>query len=191
MNPFTLVNPVTVARTGAGLAGTAVGLASSTARAGVRLVAWGVRSLQEPGTPSVSVPDAPPEPTRAASTSPPDTDVPPGPSLVAVEPHAPEAPPVDVVGQALAADRAQQRGDGPDGDGLAHEPRGASRDEEHGVSELQRAEVEEIAEETAAALEGDPEPPEPPSAPLVDPAETKAAATELRRMSRAADPDQG
>jgi hypothetical protein len=147
--------------------------------------------LQEPGTPSVSVPDAAPEPTQADSASSPDTDVPPGPSVVAVEPHAPEAPPVDVVGQALAAEQAQQRGEVPDGDGLAHEPRGASRDEEHGDSELQRAEVEEIADEAAAALEGDPELPEPPTAPLVDPAEAKAVATEMRRMSRAADPGQG
>ena len=169
MNPFTLLNPVAVARAGAGLAGTAVGVASSTARAGVRLVAWGVDSLQESGTPSVDHPGAVRDPAQGDSPSSAPTRVPPGPSVAAVEPHAPEGPPVDVVEQALAAEQAQQRGDGPDGDGLAHEPRGASRDEEHGDSELQRAEVEEIADEAAATLEGDPDLPEPLTAPLADP----------------------
>ena len=101
----------------------------------------------------------------------------------------PEAPPVDVVGETLAAEAAAERGDAPDGDGLAHEPRGASRDEEHGEAALQRAEVDEIADETAAALEGDVEPEEHLTQPLLDPADTKAVADDLRTMGRAADPD--
>jgi hypothetical protein len=74
---------------------------------------------------------------------------------------------------------------------MAHEPHGASRDEEHGHATLQRAEVEEIAAETEAALIGDVEPEEHLTEPLVDPADAKALAAELETMSRAADPGKG
>jgi hypothetical protein len=74
---------------------------------------------------------------------------------------------------------------------MAHEPRGASRDEEHGDAPLQPAEVTEIAEEASAALEGDVEPEQHLTQPLLDPADAKAAAAELSTMSRAADPDKG
>jgi hypothetical protein len=102
---------------------------------------------------------------------------------------APDGPPVDVVGETLAAEAAAERGDVPSGDGVAHEPRGASRDEEHGESALQRVEADEIAEEAAGALEGDIEPEEHLAQPLLDPADTKAVASDLRMMSRAAEPD--
>ncbi|RYU11638.1 hypothetical protein ETU37_13870 [Nocardioides iriomotensis] len=82
----------------------------------------------------------------------------PEPAVVRAEPHVPDEAPVDVVGEALAREAAAERGEGPQGAGMAHEPRGASRREEHGDAALQRAEREEIAEETAAALEGDVEP---------------------------------
>jgi ribonuclease E len=72
-----------------------------------------------------------------------------GPQIVLREPAPPELPPIDVVGQALAAEAAEE----PHA-GRAGEPRGASRDEEHGEAALQRAEADEIAEETAEALPG-------------------------------------
>ena len=96
-----------------------------------------------------------------------------------------------MVGEALAAEAAAERGEGPDGAGLAHEPRGASRNEEHGDAALQRAEVEEIAEEAAAALEGDVEPEQHLTEPLLDSADAKAVAAELATMSKAADTDKG
>jgi hypothetical protein len=71
-----------------------------------------------------------------------------GPQIVLREPAPPELPPIDVVGQALAAEADEPHA------GRAGEPRGASRDEEHGEAALQRAEADEIAEETAEALPG-------------------------------------
>jgi hypothetical protein len=117
-------------------------------------------------------------------------DAVPGPDIVPVEPHAPEEPPVDVVGQALAAEADE----GTEGVGLAHEPRGASRREEHGDVSLEPAEAEGIAEEVAAALEGEPETQEPPAhltEPLIDPAEAKALAAEMETMRKAAEPEKG
>jgi hypothetical protein len=72
-----------------------------------------------------------------------------GPQVVLREPAPPAEPPIDVVGQALAAEAEEE----PHA-GRAGEPRGASRDEEHGDAALQRAEADEIAEETAEALPG-------------------------------------
>ncbi len=72
-----------------------------------------------------------------------------GPQVVLREPAPPVEPPIDVVGQALAAEAEEQSYGG-----RAGEPRGASRDEEHGEAALQRAEVDEIAEETAEGLPG-------------------------------------
>jgi len=135
-----------------------------------------------------------PGPTTAAAAAAAVTGVeaaPAGPMVVPAEPHASEEPVIDVVGEALAAEVAAERGEGPDGTGLAHEPRGASRDEEHGEAGLQRAEVDEITEEAAAALEGDVEPEAHPSEPLLDPADAKAMAAEMQTMSKAADLDKG
>ena len=190
--------PVKVTRGALGLTGTAVGLAGAVARDTAHVLLSGLRHLGEAG-----VQDTGPEgtgwddeaanmagPTTAAAAQAAFTDVegaPSGPAIVPREPHAPLEPPIDVVGEALAAEREE----GGDGAGLAHEPRGASRDEEHGDAALQRAEVDEIAEEAAAALDGDIEPEEHLSEPLLDPADAKAMATELRTMSRAAEPDKG
>jgi hypothetical protein len=63
-------------------------------------------------------------------------------------PNLPAEPPVDVVGQALAAE-AQEPGQSPVGAGRATEPKPASRDEGHGEASLQPAERDEIAEEVA------------------------------------------
>lgn len=169
MNPLKLANPVTVLKGAAGLAGTAVGIASTVTRGALEVALACLDRLDESREPDAGT--APAVPT------------------VATGPPAPDGPPVDVVGQALAAEAAAERGDAPDGDGLAHEPRGASRDEEHGEAALQRAEADEIAEEAAAVLEGDVEPEEHLTQPLLDPADTKAVADDLRTMGRAADPD--
>lgn len=190
MNLLKLANPVTVTKGAFGLAGTAVGLAETITRETAHVVLWSLHQLREAAEQGTGT-----EPTTAPAVTATDTggtvveDVPPGPTVAPVEPHAPAEPPVDVVGEALAAEAARDEGQGPEGAGLAHEPRGASREEEHGDTGLQRAEVEEIAEEAAAALEGDVEPEEHLTAPLLDPADTKAVAAELQTMSRAADPD--
>jgi hypothetical protein len=84
-------------------------------------------------------------PAKAADPSPADD----GPQIVMREPAPPELPPIDVVGQALAAEAEEQ----PHA-GRAGEPRAASRDEEHGEVALQRAEADEIALETEEALPG-------------------------------------
>jgi hypothetical protein len=108
-----------------------------------------------------------------------------------VEPHAPEEPPVDVVGQALAAETSLEGRQSPEGAGFAHEPRGASRDEEHGDAPLPRAETEGIDDEVTAALEGDQEPEEHLTEPVLDPGAVKALAAEMETLTRAADPDKG
>ncbi|HET6560267.1 MAG TPA: hypothetical protein VFG72_00180 [Marmoricola sp.] len=125
-----------------------------------------------------------------------------GPQVVLREPAPPAEPPIDVVGEALAAE-AQEEQYG----GRAGEPRGASRDEEHGDASLQRAEVDEIADETAEGLPGgdvDVETPvgttgagvgynpdtaeadlqQPDTPPLVDPALTKEVKSTERRGKR-------
>jgi hypothetical protein len=56
---------------------------------------------------------------------------------------------------------------------------------------LQRAELDEIADEVTATLEGDVEPEEHLTEPLVDPATAKALAAEMRTMTRAADSNKG
>lgn len=205
MNPLKLANPIYVTKGAFGLAGTAVGLAGTMARETAHVVLSGVHHFttsaeQDTGTRRTGSSDAAGAgddpniagPTTAAAAAAAVTEVddaPTGPTIVPVEPHAPEEPPIDVVGEALAAEAGLEGGEGPDGAGLAHEPRGASRDEEHGDTALQRAEVDEIAEEAAAALEGDVEPEEHLAEPLLDPADAKALAAELQTMSRAADPD--
>jgi hypothetical protein len=176
MHPLKLANPVTVLKGGVGLAGTAIGIAGTVTRRILQTALAGLDRLEEAGRRNAR--SEPAEPTSPAFSGP-----------VPAEPPVPDRPPVDVVGETLAAEAAAERGDAPDGEDLAHEPRGASRDEEHGDAGLQRAEADEIAEETAAALEGDVEPEEHLTQPLLDPADTKAAAGELRTMGRAADPD--
>ena len=64
------------------------------------------------------------------------------PTVVPVEPHAPERSRRSTwSARRCAAEAWPSVGKGPDGAGMAHEPRAASRDEEHGDAELQRAEV--------------------------------------------------
>lgn len=191
--------PVGMTRGAIHLAGAAAGLAGTMARETVHVL-WtdqGDEHVAHPrGADSAAVTDDPniAGPTTAAADAAAVSDVagaPMGPTLVPVEPHAPDEPPVDVVGKALAAEAAAKRGEGPGGAGIAHEPRGASRDEEHGDAALQRAEVEEIAEEAAAALEGDAEPEEHLTEPLLDSTDAKAVAAELATMSKAANTDKG
>jgi hypothetical protein len=207
MNPIKLVNPINVTRCAVGLVGTAVGLADTVGRSTVHVLLTGLHDLKaaaDQGTVAERkarasrtgvVDDAPvPGPTTAAAAAAAVTDVegaPPGPTVVPAEPHAPPEPPVDVVGEALAAEAAAEPTETPDGVGLAHEPRGASRDEEHGDAPLQRAEADEITEEAAAALEGDAEPEAHLTAPMLDPADTKAMKAEMQTMSKAADHDKG
>ena len=189
--------PVGVTRGAFHLAGTAARLGGTVARETANVLrtgqgdehvahTWGAGSADVTDDPNIA------GPTTAAAAAAAVSDVtgsPPGPTVVPVEPHAPEEQPVDVVGEALAAEAAAERGDGPEGVGMAHEPRGASRDEEHGDAGLQRAEVEEIAEEASAALKGDVEPEERLTEPLLDSADAKAVAAELATRSKAADPD--
>lgn len=200
MNPLKAANPVSVTKGAAGLAGTAAGLAGTAAREAVHAPVGATRSaLRVAGAATTLAGTVARETAHALRRGHADApspgaaavSEPAGPTVVLEEPHAPEEPPVDVVGEALAAEAAAERGAGPDGAGLAHEPHAASRDEGHGDAGLQRATVDEIAEEAAAALEGDVEPEEHLPGPLLDAAEAKAAAADLETMSRAADPDKG
>ena len=207
MNPIKIVNPVNVTKCAFGVVGTAVGLAGTVGRSTAHVLLTGLHDLKEAadqgtGAERKATADAAgvvddahvPGPTTAAAAAAAVTDVegaPPGPTVVPSEPHAPQEPPIDVVGEALAAEAAAEPGEAPDGVGLAHEPRGASRDEEHGEAPLQRAEADEITEEAAAALEGDVEPEAHLTAPLLDPADTKALEAEMQTMSKAADQDKG
>jgi hypothetical protein len=197
MNALDVVNPVAVTKRVAGLAGTAVGLTGTVAREAVHAPVGVARGAIRVAGAAAGLAGTVARETAHALRSEPgagavgDVTVPPGPAVVPAEPHVPDAPPVDVVGEALAGEAAVERREGRQGAGMAHEPRGASRDEEHGDAALQRAEVEEIAEETSAALEGDVEPEQHLTQPLLDPADAKAAATELTMMSKAADPDKG
>jgi hypothetical protein len=206
MNLLKLANPIAVTKGAFGVAGTAVGLVDTMARGTAHL---GLRVLQRLGDSGEQSAEAQPfdgtdttdlvTPTRAAAPDPaPDPAVADvelrstGPAPVPVEPHPPVEPPIDVVGQALAAEAALGDGEIPDGVGLAHEPRGASRDEEHGDAPLQRAEAEGIDDEVTAALEGDFEPEEEDvSGPLLDPGDVKAVAADMRTSARAADPRKG
>jgi hypothetical protein len=207
MNPIKLVNPINMTRCAFGLVGTAVGLADTVGRSTVHVLLTGLHDLKEAADQGTGagrkataggtavVDDAPvPGQTTAAAAAAAVTDLdgaPPGPTVVPAEPHAPQEPPIDVVGEALAAEAAAEPTEASDGVGLAHEPRGASRDEEHGDAPLQRAEADEISEEAAAALEGDVEPEAHLTAPLLDPADTKALEAEMQTMSKAADQDKG
>ncbi len=199
-----------VADSAVGVAGTAVGLAEAAVRKTFHiaqlLLSDGHRPATVPGQRAAGHDaDAPPR-TSAATAS--DgaaagldgTDVGEEPEVVLAEPAPPAEPPVDVVGEALAAEAAAERGEGDYLDGMAHEPRGASRDEEHGDAALQRAEVDEIADEVAGELEdelGAPEPEVPDTTddhltePVLDLGEANAVAAEMETLTEAADPDKG
>lgn len=190
--------PVGITRGAIHLAGAAAGLGGTVARETAHVL-WTdqgdehVAHTRGAGSADTDDPNIA-GPTTAAAAAAAVSDVagaPPGPTVVPVEPHAPEEPRVDVVGDALAAEAAAERGEGPEDVGMAHEPHGASRDEEHGDAALQRAEVEEIAEEVLAALEGDVEPEEHLTEPVLDSAEATAVAAELEMRSKAADPHKG
>jgi hypothetical protein len=207
MNPIKLMNPVNVTKCAFGLVGTAVGLADTVGRSTAHVLLTGLHDLKAAAGQGTGaerkatagatdvVDDAhAPGPTVAAAAAAAVTDVegaPPGPTVVPAEPHAPPEPPIDVVGEALAAEAGAEPPDAPDGVGLAHEPRGASRDEEHGHAPLRRAEEDAITEEAASALAGDVEPDAHLTAPLLDPADTKALEAEMQTMSKAADHDKG
>ncbi|HET7518461.1 MAG TPA: hypothetical protein VFN05_12345 [Actinomycetes bacterium] len=207
MNPIKIANPIYVTRGAFGLAGTGVGLAGTVLRTSAHVLLSVLDQLgqvNEPGTSAEGnrsagaasfVDDASmPGPTTAAAAAAAVTSVegaPPGPTVVPVEPHVPEEPPIDVVGEALAAEAAAERGEAADGAGLAHEPRGASRNEEHGDAPSQRAETDEITEEAAAAREGDVEPEAHLTEPWLDPADATAVEAEMRATSKATDPNEG
>ena len=170
MNAFDAVNPVAVTKRVAGLAGTAVGLTGTVAREAVHAPVGVARGAFHVAGAAAGLAGSVVRETRHALRPDSGADVVehadvvgdledrPDPAVVQAEPPVPAEAPVDVVGEALAREAAAERGEGPQGAGMAHEPRGASRREEHGDAALQRAEREEIAEETAAALEGDVEP---------------------------------
>ena len=132
------------------------------------------------------------------------------PQVVLAEPAPPLEPPIDVVGQALAAEAQEDHV----GAGRATEPRGASRDEEHGEAALQRGEAIEIMEEiaeasdlgqigietpvgtTGADVANNPDTAEadlqqPGTEPLLDPSLTKAVKSEQETLHLAADPEKG
>lgn len=117
-------------------------------------------------------------------------------------------PPVPVVEQVLEAEEVE--GSHPPG-GLVTEPKASTRDEEHGDAALQRAEVEELAEEVAESLpEGavDIETPvgttgadvgsnpdtaeadlqQPGTPPVADPGTIHAVLSDQETLSAAADP---
>ncbi len=187
MNPLKLANPVIAAQVAVGLTGAAVGVAETLARRCVDVVQWGLHRLSLPAGLPVQPRDASAqdqEPQAAEAAGEVWTESP----ALPFEPHAPEEPPIDVVGEALAAEAAFGDHDVAAGVGFAHEPRASSRDEEHGAVPLQRAEVEGIADEVSAALHGDEDPEEHLTEPVLDEAEAKAIAAEMRTLRRAADP---
>ena len=112
------------------------------------------------------------------------------PQVVLAEPAPPVEPPIDVVGQALAAEAQDTTGAG-----RATEPRGASRDEEHGNAGLQSAETAEILAEIAEASELDLDVVTPAGTtgtePLLDPSVAKAVRSEQETLHKASDPDKG
>lgn len=202
MKLLKMVNPIAVTKEAFGLAGSAVGVAEVLAGRTTRIVVSSLHRLDIRGEQSrenehVDSDATPPTDVAGEPVVRIDAEVPDvegratGPRIVPVEPHAPEEPPIDVVGQALAAEAALGDRESPGGSGMAHEPRGASRDEEHGDASLQRAELDAIDEHVSAALEGDLEPAEHLAQPVLDPSEAKALITEMQTMRRAADPHKG
>jgi hypothetical protein len=197
-----LVNPIEVTKEAFGLAGSAVGLAEVLAGRTTRVVVSSLHRLNNRGEPSLANEQMDRGATPATglageSMAMTDATVPDaegsaqGPRIISVEPHASDEPPIDVVGQALAAEAALGNRESPEGSGVAHEPRGASRDEEHGHAPWQPAERDAIDEEVSAAFDGDLEPAEHLAQPVLDPSEAKALITEMQTMRRAADRHKG
>ena len=187
--------PVGMTRAAIHGAGAAAGLAGSVARETVHVLGTdhGDERVAHQQETSEGVPDdeiAGPTTGAAAAAAVSDAaGAPTGPTVVPVEPEPPEEPPVDVVGEALAAEAAAERWGTPDRADIAHEPHAASRDEEHGDAAPERATLDEIAEETSAALQGDVEPEEHLTEPLLGPADAKTVAAEMGTMSEAAGTD--
>jgi hypothetical protein len=189
----TMMNPLAVARAALGLAGSAVTFVDTVTRGTARVVGSTLHHLGRTEAHDAEDPTDDTGPTRAAGGTKAVTDVarpPKGPTIVPNEPHVPEQPPVDVVEQALAQEAALGGREAPEGAGLAHEPRGASRGDEHGDTAVPRAEADGIADEVAATFEDDdaPAPDDHLTQPLIDPGEAKALAAEMQTLRRAADP---
>jgi hypothetical protein len=189
-------NPVAVTGGAFRLTRSAVGVVDTAVRGTAHVVRTGLHELGKPDRRDSG--DAYPDEARATD---PGVDDDSGvtedgvegavaaPAMVPVEPRAPEEPPVDVVGQALAAEARRDAGVGAGGAGFAHEPRGASRADEHGDLAWQRLEADEISDEIEAALEGDPEE-QHLTEPLLAPGQAETLAAELRRWTPAADSHQ-
>jgi hypothetical protein len=192
MNPLKLMNPLTVTKGAFGLAGTVVGVVETVARGTAHLASSAVQRLTASDHLGLGDDRAP---SRVTATDDRTAPLPREATDLPVEPRVPDEPPVDVVGQALAAEAALDEGQSAEGAGFAHEPTVASRAEEHGEAPVQRAEKEAIDEEVAAALEGeiedDEEAEEHLTQPLLEPGAAKAIAAEAEMLSRAADPDKG
>jgi hypothetical protein len=135
MKLLTMMNPIAVTRGAFILAGSAVSLVDNVARETAHIVLSaahrvgataehdGENARREAGAEV----DTTRGPTTDAATHAAGNEVegaPRGPTTMPVEPHAPEEPPVDVVGQALAAEAALGDRESPDGAGLAHEAEG-------------------------------------------------------------------
>lgn len=190
MNPLKLVNPVTATKGTLVVAGKAIGTAGTVARGAAHVAKSGLQRLTTSDPAGVVdqadsvVPVDSTDPSAAYRS----TDLP-------FAPLAADRPPVDVVGQALAAEAALGDRQSPEGAGFAHEPKVASHDEEHGDAPMHRTEREEMDDEVTAALEGDladeVEAEEHLTQPILDPGAAKALAAEMEILSRAADPDKG
>jgi hypothetical protein len=208
MKLLKMADPVAVTKSAVGLAGSTVGLAGSgvglagtVARDTAHIALSGLHlhggtggqraRTGQTGADAASDLTGPPANTAADIAGTDAAEASSEPTIVPVESHAPDEPPVDVVGQPLAAEAALGDREIPEGAGLAHEPRGASRDEEHADAAMQRAEVDGIAEEVTAALEGDAEPEEHLTEPLPAPGEAKARAAEMRTRDASGGPAPG
>ena len=131
-------------------------------------------------------------------------------SAVELPPLPDLEPPVQIVEQVLQAEEE----DGPPVGGHATEPHASTRDEAHGDAQLQRAELDEIAEEVAEALPGgdldlatpvgttgadvgfNPDTAEadlqqPGTPPVADPGTIHAVLSDQETLSAAADVDKG
>jgi hypothetical protein len=190
MNPLKLLNPVTVIKGAVGLAGTAVGVAEAVVRGPAHIVRSALQRLTTLDHLRLDEDEGLSDVVSDAMTPSADLQEP---ADLPVEPRAPDESPIDVVGEALASESARGDAESLGGAGFAHEPRVASRAEEHGDAPSQQAEREEIDDEVTASLEEDLEddagPEEHLSQPLLEPGSAKALATEAEMMSRAADPN--
>lgn len=192
-----------VVATGTSMAGSAARSAGSHLHPGGTSDQQTDERAQEPqdaGSEEQEQEGAAPTGTNTASAEPQEVE----PQVVLREPGPPPEPPIDVVGEALAAEQQE-----PAYGGHATEPKASTRDEEHGDAGLQRAEAEEIAEELAEAFPAgevgietpvgttgadvghNPDTAEadlqqPGTAPLMDDATVKAVASEAKTARKAA-----